>query len=77
MAHDLHPDYLSTHMNTARIMMKAGRPAEALESLKRASEINPFDPEIWERLAQLAKERGDRPAYDDLMATLAVVKAGK
>ena len=60
----LYPDYLSTLMNGARAAMKLQKNSEAAAFLKRAAEVNPFDPEVWNRTATVSEALGDRNMYD-------------
>ncbi|MBI5525299.1 MAG: tetratricopeptide repeat protein [Deltaproteobacteria bacterium] len=71
---DTFPDYISTHMNLARIHMRSDKPELAEAALRSAAEINPFDPEIWGGLAAIYKTKGDRKAYEQAAKNLKLLK---
>lgn len=71
---EAYPDHLSTQMNLGRALLALEKPDPALKAFNQALWINPFDQEIWESLARIYKDRGDRKAHDAAMANLRVVR---
>lgn len=55
----IRPDYLPAMLRLARLMERTGRSDEARTWLRRAAEINPFDPAVLGRLADLCADAGD------------------
>ncbi|MDF1566137.1 MAG: tetratricopeptide repeat protein [Deltaproteobacteria bacterium] len=67
-AREASPALVTTHVNLGRLYLGAKRWDEALASYRRATEINPFDPEVHRALSMIHTHRGEG---DDVRAELA------
>ena len=53
------PDLVAAHANLAALLWEEGRPADAIEPLRRATELQPEDASLWSRLAHVQAATGD------------------
>ncbi len=54
------PDHPATYLNMGDERRRRGAGAEAARMYTEYTEINPFNPEVWRNLGQVALETGDR-----------------
>ncbi len=57
---ELYPSYVATWLELGRAHLAYGNYHEARRALREAARINPFNPEIHEKLARAADELGER-----------------
>ncbi|HCN19816.1 MAG TPA: hypothetical protein DIS73_05970 [Planctomycetia bacterium] len=68
-----YPNYVTTYITEGELYKKKGDIGRAIESFVSASRINPFNPAVHQRLAQLYTEVGDKDAAKKSLEKLAVV----
>lgn len=68
-----YPNYVTTYITQGEFYKRKGDINSAIESFVSASRINPFNPAVHQRLAQLYTEAGDKNAAKKSLEKLALV----
>lgn len=68
-----YPNYVTLYITQGELYRKIGMAERAIESFKMASHINPFNPIVYQRLARLYTDAGDKEAAKKALKKLAVV----
>jgi len=71
-----YPEFTLSHKTLARVLIALGRDAEAYRSLQRAADLNPYDPEVAQSLADLASKAGDSAAAARYQKRLTLLRTG-
>ncbi len=68
-----YPNYVTTYITQGKLYKKRGNIDKAIESLKTASYINPFNPAVHQILAQLYTTAGNKEAARKSLEKLAII----
>jgi tetratricopeptide (TPR) repeat protein len=70
------PEFALSHKTLGAILSKDGQARPALAEYMRAAELNPFDPEVQQAIASLAKTAGNGAAATKAEAALKILRRG-
>ncbi|MFQ5862709.1 MAG: tetratricopeptide repeat protein [Candidatus Brocadiales bacterium] len=68
-----YPNYVTVYITQGELHKKRGETDRAIESFKSASHINPFNPAVHQRLAQLYTTAGNKEAAKKSLEKLAII----
>ncbi|MCB7129505.1 MAG: tetratricopeptide repeat protein [Candidatus Brocadiales bacterium] len=68
-----YPHYVAIYITQGELFAKRGETARAIENFRSATYINPFNPAVHQRLAQLYNKSGDKDAARKSLQKLAIL----